>query len=320
MRCSTIAGALALVLSAAGAFAQDYPFKPIRMVVPFAAGGAVDLTARLFAGKMQASMKVPVIVENRAGAGGNVGVDNVAKSAPDGYTILLNTNGQSISPAIYKSLPWSPADFVPVTQLYSTSVLFVSSPSFPPKDLRETIAYAKANPGKLDYGASGIGNALHLTMELLKLRAGIDLQMVPFRGDGLIINAVLGGEVQLGSIPISTGKPQVEAGALRGLAVSLPHRVPSLPDVPTVAEQGVPGFSAGGYQGFFVPAGTPDAIVQRIYREAKAALESPEVRKEVAASGVEAVGSTPDEFAAFYKGDVEQFRAIVREAKVPLQE
>ena len=312
---------LACALFAAPALAQTYPSKPIRIVVPFAAGGAVDLTARLFAQKMQESMKVPVVVDNRAGAGGNVGIENVAKSPPDGYSILLNTNGQSISPAIYKNLPWDPfRDFTPVIQLFSTSVLIAASPKLPVKDLRELIALAKAKPGTLNYGASGIGNSLHLTMELLKLRTGMDIQMVPFRGDGQIISALIGEEVQVGSLPISTAKSQVLSGVLRGLAVTSPKRAAGLPDVPTVSEQGVPDFVSGGYQAFFVPAGTPRDIVDSIYRAAKAALESPEIQKQVESFGVESVGSTPDEFAAFFKADVESFKAIVRDAHIPLQD
>jgi tripartite-type tricarboxylate transporter receptor subunit TctC len=313
--------ALACAVIAHGVEAQTFPSKPIRIVVPFAPGGAVDVTARVFAQKMQESMKTTVLVDNRPGAGGNVGIENVAKSAPDGYTILLNTNGQSISPAIYKSLPWDPfRDFIPVTQLFSTSVLIGVSPKLPANNLRELIALAKDKPGKLNYGASGIGNSLHLTMELLKLRTAMDIQMVPFRGDAQIIAAMLGEEVQVGSLPISTAKAQVESGTLKGLAVTSPQRAKGLPNVMTVAEQGVPEFSSGGYQAFFVPAGTPRDVVERIYRAAKAALDSPELQKQVEAFGVEAVGSTPDEFAAFYKADVEGFKAIVRDAKIPLQD
>ena len=321
MRLFGLGMALACAVIAQGVSAETYPSKAIRIVVPFSPGGAVDATARLFAQKMQESMKVSVIVDNRPGAGGNVGIDNVAKSPADGYTILLNTNGQSISPAIYKSLPWDPfRDFIPVTQLFSTSVIIAASPKLPVKDLRDLIALAKSKPGKLNYGASGIGNSLHLTMELLKLRTGMDIQMVPFRGDAQIISALIGEEVQVGSLPISTAKAQVEAGILRGLAVTSAHRASGLPSVMTVAEQGLPGFVSGGYQAFFVPAGTPREIVDRIYREAKKALDSPELQKQVAAFGVESVGSTPDEFAAFYKADVESFQAIVRDAKIPLQD
>jgi tripartite-type tricarboxylate transporter receptor subunit TctC len=300
--------------------AQTYPSKPLHIVVPFSPGGAVDATARLFATKMQESMGVPVIVDNRPGAGGNVGVEAVAKAEPDGYTILLNTNGQSISPAIYRKLAWDPfKDFIPVTQLFSTSIIIAGSPKLPARNLREFIALAKSKPGKLNYGSSGVGNALHLTMELLKLRTGIDIQMVPFRGDAQIIAALIGEEVQAATIPISTGRAQVEAGVIRGLAVTSAKRSAALPNLPTVAEQGVPGFEAGGYQAFFAPAHTPRDIVERIYREAKKALESPELQKSVKAFAVDSVGSTPDEFAAFYKADVAHFKEIVRDAKIPQQ-
>jgi tripartite-type tricarboxylate transporter receptor subunit TctC len=316
--------ALLLILAGATAStqgqAQTYPDRPIHIVVPFAAGGAVDATARLFAAKMQESMGVSFVIDDKPGAGGNVGIEYAARSAPDGYTILLNTNGQSISPAIYKTLRWDPfKDFIPVTQLFSTSVLIVGSPQLPAKNLQELIALTKASPGKYNYGASGIGNSLHLTMELLKLDTGMDIQMVPFRGDGQIINALMGNEVQVGSIPMATGKTQVQAGTLKGIAVSSAQRVADL-DVPTVAEQGVPGFSSGGYQAFFVPAGTPKPVVDRIYQEAKKALASPELQKAVQGFGVEAVGSTPEEFAAFYKEDVATFKKVVHDAHIPLQD
>ncbi len=317
MRLAASACALAW---AAGAFAEDYPAKSIRIVVPFTAGGAVDGTARLLAVKMQQAMGVPVIVDNRPGAGGNIGVEFVARAAPDGATILLNTNGQSISPAIYKHLAWSPRDFIPVTQVFATTVVIATSAKQPMKTLQDLIALAKAKPGALTYGSTGVGNALHLTMELLKLRAGVDLAMASYRGDAQVIAALLGQEVQVAPIPMSTAKSQVESGALRALATTSAERAQGLPNTPTVAEQGLPGFQAGGYQGLFAPAGTPRPIVERIWREAKAALASPEIKQAADGFGVEAVGSSPDDFAAFYAKDVEAFKAIVRDARIPMQE
>ena len=315
----TLLGAIAAERGAA--LAQPWPQKPIKLVVPFAPGGAVDGVARLFTTKFQESLKVPVVVENRAGAGGNIGVDLVAKSPPDGYTILLNTNGQAISPATYKSLPWDPfRDFIPVTQLLATNMLFVTSPKLPVNNLQEFFALAKAKPGALNYASSGIGNALHLTFELLKLRTGADIQMVPFRGDGEIINALVAGQVEAALIPISTGRAQVESGAIKGLAVTTLQRARGLEQIPTVAEQGLPGFNAAGWQSLFVPAKTPKEIVDRIYREAKAALAAPDVLQRLEGFSVIPVGSTPEEFAAVYKADVESFRKIVQEARIPLQE
>ena len=310
--------AAAMLILAGAAKAEDYPSKPLHIVVPFAAGGALDVTARLFAQKMQESMGVPVVVDNRPGAGGNVGISAVAKSPPDGYTILLNSNAQSISPAVYKSLPWDPfADFVPITQLFATINVLAAGPKAPVNNLQELIALARSKP--VNYGASGVGASLHLTTELLKLRANFDMQMIPFRSDGEIIAALIGDQVTVGMLPISAAAGQVTGGVLKGLAVTGAKRSRML-DVPTVAEQGVPGFQASGYQALFAPAKTPKEIIDRIYREAKKALETPEIQKQVEAFAVDSVGSSPEEFGAFYKQDVENFRQVVKEAKIPLQE
>ena len=314
-----LAASVALGLVSTQALAQAWPAKQIRIVVPFAAGGAVDVTARIFAQRFQESLKVPVIVENRAGAGGNIGVDNVAKAAPDGYSILLNTNGQAISPATYKNLSWSPADFAPVTQLLSTNLLLVARPDFPAKNLQEFVAYAKEKKGALNYGGTGVGNPLHLTMELLKLRTGIDLTMVPFRSDGEVIAALIGKQVDVAILPVSTGKQQVQAGALIGLAVTANRRATGL-DLATISEQGVTGFDSGGWQGLLMPAKSPPEAIERIHQESKKVLASPDVLKQLEGFAVDPVGSTPEEFAAYYKAEVEKFKGIVRDAKIPLQE
>src|SRR5437868_3099932 len=204
--------ALTFVLAALGpVHAQSYPSKPIRVIVPFAAGGAVDVLARLVSAKMSESVGQPVIIENRAGAAGNVAADAVAKSPPDGYTILQNTNGQAISPSLYRSLPFDAVkDFVPVTQLVASQLLRVATPSLPAKSVQELIALAKAKPGSLNYGMTGIGNPLHLTVEMFKHAAGIDLQAVPYRGDAPLNTALIAGEVHLAVVPFATAKPHVE--------------------------------------------------------------------------------------------------------------
>jgi tripartite-type tricarboxylate transporter receptor subunit TctC len=311
-----IAAALALIAGAASA--QPYPSKPIRIVVPYAAGGAVDALARIVSAKLQESFGQPVIVENRPGAGGNLGADIVAKSPPDGYTILQNTNGQAISPAIYKSLPFDALkDFIPVTQLVGTSTVLVANPKVPAKNVKELIALAKANPGKLNYGMTGVGNSLHLTMEMLKRAAGIDIQAIPYRGDALMNPALIAGEVDVAIVPIGTILPLIEGGQLRALAVNSAKRSPVLPNVPTVSEDAIPGFEASGWQGFFVPAHTPREIVDRVYREsAKAVVDTQERLKAI---GNEPVGSTPEEFDARFRSDVEKFIAVVRDANIPKQ-
>ena len=290
----------ALALMGRDAGAQPYPSKPIRVVVPFAAGGAVDALARIIGAKFQDNVGQPVVIENRAGAGGTTGANDVAKSVPDGYTILQNTNGQAISPAIYKTLPFDTLrDFIPVTQLVATSTVLVANPKLPVRNLKELIVLAKANPGKLNYGMTGVGNSLHLTMEMLKRAAGIDIQPIPYRGDALMNPALIAGEVDVAIVPIGTIVPLIKGGQLRALAVNSAKRSPVLPDVPTVAEDAIPGFEASGWQGWFVPAKTPPGIVDAIYRETAKIIRDPEMQRRLRAMGNEPVGSTPDEFGPY---------------------
>ena len=312
---------VALAFGAAGnASAQNYPSKPIRIVVPFAAGGAVDALARIISGKLQDSFGQPVIVENRAGAGGMTGADLVAKSPPDGYTILQNTNGQAISPAIYRSLPFDTLkDFIPVTQLVTTSTVLVANPKVPAKTVKELITLAKASPGKLNYGMTGVGNSLHLTMEMLKRAAGIDIQAIPYRGDALLNPALIAGEVDVAIVPIGTIVPLIEGGQLRALAVVSANRSPVLPDVPTVSEDAIRGFEAAGWQGYFLPAGTPREIVARVQRKVVAAIALPDTQARIRAMGNDPVASTPAEFDAKFRADVAKFQQVVREAGIPLQ-
>jgi tripartite-type tricarboxylate transporter receptor subunit TctC len=316
---------LAVVLAAVGlaagdAPAQPYPNRPIRIVVPFPAGGAVDALARILSVKLQESVGQPVIVENRAGAGGMTGSDVVAKSPPDGYTILQNTNGQAISPAIYRTLTFDTIkDFIPVTQLVATSTVLVANPKLPAKSVKDLIALAKANPGKLNYGMTGVGNSLHLTMEMLKRAASIDIQAIPYRGDALLNPALIAGEVDVAIVPIGTIVPLIEGGQLRALAVNSARRSPVLPNVPTVSEEAIPGFEAAGWQGLFVPAGTPRDIVVRIQREAAKAIALPDTQDRLKAMGNEPVASTPGEFDAKFRADIAKFQQVVREAGIPLQ-
>ena len=321
---ATLIGALArlvlLAIAISAANAQPYPGKPIRIIVPFAAGGAVDALARIISARLQETLGQPVIVENRAGAGGMTGADLVAKAPPDGYTILQNTNGQAISPAIYRTLPFDTLrDFIPVTQLVATSTVLVANPKLPAKSVQELIALAKAQPGKLNYGMTGVGNSLHLTMEMFKRAAGIDIQAVPYRGDALLNPALIAGEIDVAIVPIGTIVPLIEGGQLRALAVNSAKRSAVLPDVPTVSEAAIPGFESAGWQGYFVPAGTPREIVARIQREAVAALAHPDTQARLKAMGNDPVASTPDEFDGKFRADVAKFQQVVREAGIPLQ-
>lgn len=311
-----------VLLGAVHAHAQtSYPSKPIRVVVPFVAGGAVDLLARIVGQKLTEALGHPVIVENRPGAGGNAAADLVAKSPPDGYTILQVTNGLAISPALYRKLPFDPVkDLVPVTQLVASQLLLVATPSLPAKTTRDLIVLAKAKPGSLNYGMTGVGNPLHLTMEMLMHAAGVKFQAIPYRGDAPLNTALIAGEVQLAVVPFATAKPNIETGQLRALGIAGAKRSPSLPDVPTIAESGAPGFDSASWQGWFVPAGTPPEVIALIQREVAKVLKMPDVRARMDATANEVVGSTPDEFAIKYKADLAQFAKVVKDAGIPLQD
>jgi tripartite-type tricarboxylate transporter receptor subunit TctC len=302
------------------AHAQDYPNRTIRVIVPFAAGGAVDVLARLMGAKLTEQVGQPVIIENRPGAGGTLGADAVAKAAPDGYTILQNTSGGAIAPALYKSLPFDPyKDLVPVTQITGSMLVFVTSPKSDIHSVRDLIARARAQPGKLNYGSSGVGNPLHLTMEMLKHATSIELVSVPFRGDLQINTALLAGEVEVAVVPMGTSVPHIKEGILRAIGVTGANRNPALPNVPTIIEQGVPGFVVSGWQGWFVPGGTPAPIVDRIRREVAKMLAQPDMQERIKGFGNEVVGSTPAEFDAYYKAEIVKYTKVIEDAKIPKQ-
>ena len=312
---------LFLCLAPPTAVAQDYPARPIRIIVPFAAGGAVDDLARLVGGKLAASLHQAVVVENHPGAGGNLGADLVAKSAPDGYTILQTTNGQAISPAIYRALPFDAVtDFAPVTQLVASTLVLVVSPHLPAQSVAQLIVLAKSQPGKLNYGSSGVGNPLHLTMEMIKLAAGVAIEPVPYRGDAQINAALMAGEVEVAVVPLATSLSLIAAGKLRALAVTSAHRSGALPDVPTLAESGVAGVASSSWQGFFVPAHTPPAIVEILQRETANALHTADLRERLSALSYEPVGSTSQEFTAFFQAELTRFATVVKAAHIPPQD
>ncbi len=315
--------AVAFILGAfafESAGAQTYPHQPVRIVVPFAPGGAVDSLARIVGQKMSESLGQPVIIENKPGAGGNLAAETVARAAPDGYTILLTTNGHAISPSLYRALRFDVVnDFIPVTQLIESPLLLVASNKLPVNSLQEVIALAKEKPGALNYGSTGVGTPLSLSMEMLKKATGIDVPAVPYRGDAPLNTALIAGEVQLAIVPVATGRANVQNKLVRGLAVTTAQRSKALPDLPTVAEQGVPGFDAASWQGFFVPANTPRDVVQRLYQEARKALDAPDVRARLKAFVAEPVVSTPEAFARKFKDDVAKFAKIVKDANIPMQ-
>ena len=300
---------------------QSWPSKQLRLVVPFPAGGAVDLLARLITPRLGESLGQPVVVDYRAGAGGNVGADLVAKSAADGYTMLLTANGHAIGPALYKKLPFNAErDFAPVTQLVATTFLLAGKPSGPIQSLRELLVAARARPGSINYGSTGIGSGPHLTLELLKVVAGVNMEHVPYKGDAPLINALMANEIDVAAIPPATGMQYLPSGKLRALALTGAQRSQAMPDVPTPAEAGLAGFEFTSWQGLFMPANTPRDIVQRVQRDTARALAQPELRERLRALGMEIVGSTPEEFEARFKADIVKFTRLVRDARIPQQD
>jgi tripartite-type tricarboxylate transporter receptor subunit TctC len=270
--------------------------------------------------KLTEQMGQPVVVENRAGAGGNLAPDALAKSPPDGYSMLLTTNGLAISPSLYKTLPFDVhKDFIPVTQVVQSQLVLAATPKLEAKTMAEFIALAKSKPGGLNYGSTGIGNPLHLTMEMLKGRTGIELLAVPYRGDAPLNAALIAGDVQVGVIPMASAVPLVEGNQIKALAVFGAKRSPAMPNVPTVGET-IPGFESGSWQGIFVPAGTPREIVVRIQQEIAKALKSQDVLNLLRTGGNEPVGSTPEEFTERFKADIALFAKVVADAKIPKQD
>jgi tripartite-type tricarboxylate transporter receptor subunit TctC len=322
MRPLTLICALVVALlgfSAPRASAQNFPSKPVRIIVPFAAGGAVDVLARLVGSKLQEAFHQPVIVENRPGAGGNLGADLVAKSAPDGTTILLTPNGQAISPSLYRNLPYDGRnDLTPVTQLVASNLVLVASPKSSVTSVRDLIAQAKANPGKLNYGSSGVGNPLHLTMEMFKHAAGIDIVPIPYKSDAEINTSLISGDTPVAVVPLATARQLIEDGQLRPLGVTGGRRATVTPAIPTVAEGGVPGFESASWQGFFVAAKTPHDLVVTIQQETAKVLQMPDVTERLRGYAYEPVGSTAEEFARYFQGEIDKFAKVVKDAHIPM--
>jgi tripartite-type tricarboxylate transporter receptor subunit TctC len=303
---------------AGDAFSQDYPSRTIRIVVPFPAGGGVDTMARILGNKLSERVGQTVLVEHRPGAGGNLGADAVAKAAPDGYTVLLTVNGLAISPSLYRSLPFDPLKaFEPVTQVAASQFVLVGSPKLEAKTIQDVIALARAKPGKLNYGSSGVGAPLHMQAEMFKHGAGLDIAHIPYRGDAPMLTALLAGDIQIAFMPLSTGVPQVQGGQLKGLAMTGRKRSKALPELPTLLEVGVKGLEDGSWYGVFAPAGTPRDIVQRLQRELVEVLKSPDVIERISVTGNEPVGSTPEQFRALFSADVAKFAKVVADAKIP---
>ena len=294
--------------------AQGWPSRPIRMVVPLSPGGFADVPGRILAARLSSSLGYNVFVENRPGAGGTIGADFVAKSAPDGYTLLFTGTPHVISAWVYKKLPYDPLkDFEPVALVASGPYVLVVNPQLPVHSVLELIAAAKAQPGKIDYASSGNGSAQHLVSALFASMAGIELNHVPYKGSGPAMQDLLGGQVKVSFAGIPNVLPHVKAGRLRALAVSTPQRSPDLPDVPTAAEAGVPGYQATLWLNLAAPAGTPGEIVQRLYAETAKALQDAELQQSFRAAGVEASPMSPQELAGFMRAEYEKWGKVVRD-------
>jgi len=311
-----MAAGVALAAGPGLAQAPDvYPGKPIRFILPFPPGGGTDILGRLISERLAAALGQPVVIENRGGAGGNVGAEAAAKSAPDGHTIVLVAPSLAISPSLYSKLNYDPVkDFAPISLVATVPNVMITHPSVPAQTLAEFIALARTRPGGMNFGSGGSGTSNHLAGELFNIVAGVKLVHVPYKGVNLAMNDVLGGQVQLVVIGIPAAAPHIKAGRLRALAVVAPQRSPALPDVPTVAEAGLPNFEVITWYGVLAPAGTPRPIINRLNAELVRIMQVPELKERLAAMATDPVTSTPEEFADLIKQEISRWAKVVREA------
>lgn len=310
---------VAAVGFATGVAAQAFPTKPIRIIVPFAPGGATDVLARLTGGEMQRNWGQPVVIENKPGAGGNIGAEAGAKSAPDGYTLTLVAHGfMSVNPHVYKSLGYdSVKDFAPVTQLVDAPLLLVVNQTLPVQSVKEFLGYAKSQPGKVVIANGGMGTAQHLASELFTSMGGIEALHVPYKGSAPATNDLLGGQVHAQLDNMVTLIPHVKSGKLKPLGVSSSQRVSILPEVPTIAEAGIPGYQAGTWYGVVAPAGTPGDVVSKLNAEFVRILKLPEVGQKLTDMGLVPVGNTPEQFALYIRAQRELAGRLVKQANLP---
>jgi tripartite-type tricarboxylate transporter receptor subunit TctC len=317
----TASAVVALLLAGAASAQQTYPAKPVRVVVAFAVGGTTDILARVYSQKLSANLGQQFIVDNRTGAGGTIGTELVAKSQPDGYTINFgSTSSLAVSPNLYPRLPFDlMRDFTPVVQVASASIALAVHPSVPVKSMRELIALAKAQPGQLNIASSGNGSSLHLCAEYLNYLAKIKLVHVPYKGVGVALPDLIAGQVQLLFSDMAPFVPYVKTGKLRVLAVSTAQRSKLYPELPTIAESGVPGYDLAGWYGVVVPVATPRTIVERLHAEFTKALRAPDMVERYASLGVEPVESTPDQFAAYMRSELVKWGDIIKRSGAKLE-
>ena len=305
------------IAAPASAQLANYPARTITIVVPFAAGGPTDIIARIVSNAMAQSLKANVIVDNRAGGGGNIGITYVARSAPDGHTLLLTSTAIAVNPALFDNLPYDPfKDFAPISELVNApNVLFVR-PDSGINSIADLVARAKAEPDKFNYSSPGVGTKSHLSGELLKLRAGIQMQHVPYRGGGLSVQSVVAGTVQVGSVALAPVEPLIKGGTIRALAVTGANRWWSLPEVPTMIESGYPGFVSDTFNALLAPAGTPPEILALLVKEVRAAMQKPEAREAARRAGYEIVAGTPEQLSARIAAEIAGVKELVAKAGI----
>lgn len=307
---------VALVLwVSVSAFAQPFPSKPVRLIVPFPPGGAVDYYARAVQNRLQETLGQPILIENRSGAGGMVGADLVVKAAPDGYTLLVgNIASLAMNVGLYSKMTYDPRkDLTPIIRTVAVNYVMTVHPSVPARSVKELIDHAKANPGKLSYGSAGSGSAPHLATELLKQRAGIDMLHVPFKGGGPMVADLLGGQIHIVIADQANLMPHVKAGKLRALAVGTLERSASYPDIPTIAESGFPGFEARAWQGIAGPANLPADIVTQLNAAFAKAMAFPEVHQRLLDGGLDPISGTPEDFAAFIRNEIDKWAKVAKD-------
>jgi tripartite-type tricarboxylate transporter receptor subunit TctC len=314
----SLMGSLCCALMQGNAQSQNYPSKPIRWVMPYPPGGSIDTVSRAVAQRLTERIGQQVVVDNRTGAGGTIGAEIAAKAAPDGYTIVNGGDGTlAVSPLLRKKLPYDPVnDFKPITQLVSITYVLAVHPSVPAKTVAEVMALAKAKPGQLNYASGGVGSAPHMLGELFKFRTGADIVHIAYKGSAPAISELLGGHVQLMFTGLPSVLAQLKAGKLRGIAVTSAQRLPAVPELPTFTEAGVKSFEVSPWFGVLAPAGTPRAIVDRLYREFAAVLKEPPIRDFMNQRGVDPVGSSPAEFSAHIKAEIAQWKEVIDRAGI----
>jgi tripartite-type tricarboxylate transporter receptor subunit TctC len=312
---------LATLLAAAPAAAQQYPVKPVRVIVGFAPGGGNDVISRMVAQKLSVAFGRPFVVENRGGAGGMIGAEMAAKSPPDGYTLFLaGVATHAINPNLQKNVPYDPVrDFDAVCLMATAPTLLAVHPSLPARSVKQFITLAKARPGEINYASSGHGSSAQLAAELFSSMTGTKMQHVPYKGIGLALNDLLSGQVQIMFNAAASLLPHTKSGRMRALGVGSLQRVPAIGDIPTIAESGVPGYQAGSWYGFVAPAGTPRAIIDSLSRETAAAVKSPEISSKLTAEAVLVIGSTPEEFSAHIKDELARIGKVIREAGITME-